>query len=665
MSISAASLILVPLETTELELVGTAGSDPIHLTGLNLPIPAITNEFASSPDTEGGRRTRTKADNSDGSLTLRVSANDMDDFWAAVALLQETVAALHREGGSISYTPPDGAQVAYDVEAISITGLPTDPTLALGRCEPEITFTCLPFARLVPADALTAQTGSDPINGFEIPATDGSAEALARLTIADLASVTHDWVEYGIEEDYDSAIPVPLLLTADTDLSATGFAGSSTTRAGAYSTGHAVKRGSLLSYPQAICTTGNQKHIGPWRPFVRVYGAGSGPIYVRLSTRIGGGTRRRMMEHGDWIAVPQLGAFCEVDLGVLEIDEALVGTQGWEGWIEAYTETIGDTLDVDYLGMMPASKYGLATLDQQTEYSSAPSAHDEFDQSTGDLTLKALPDGSGVWTGTGGGGTDFTVNATDHVAQRVASGDPALGGRYVLAPPTLTACVLRGDVLFTGKPNGALALAGIARYTDTDNWLRFVLAPYIRQVVVQKRVGGTFTTLGITAPSALYKLPNVWYSAIISIDENGNWKLQGGVKGSGFADLLEGQDAALATGGALASGKVGLYDKYEGSSGVVRQYDNVIAFPGVAARHILNADKQFVIDADHADTESVSSTVWTPTTIEGVYPRLVPGKPTRLAVRARRKNTRIATATNVTDEIQVDLEATPRVHLLG
>lgn len=662
MSIAAASLIL-DYGGSDVEVVGASMGDIYGLLELNLPLVVFENEFATSPDTEGGKRVRSTPQNSEGSLRVRVIADDANTFWGGVTALEEVTAKLHRDGGAVRYVPPDGNPVIFDVEAAAISELPTDASLALYRAQPVIAFTCLPFGRLDPETLVAAASFSSPLADVEVPEPSGSALALGKLTVTDLEGQGHDWVEYGFEDDYDASSPAPLLLVG-TDLPIIGFAGAGATRSGAYGAGAPVRRAALISYPVAICGTGAQGHTGRWQPFVRVFGTGSGPIYVRLSRRTGSAR----MEHGEWVQLPQLGAWTEVNLGLVEIDKANVGAQGWEGWIEAYTETIGDSLDVNYLGMMPASRYGLLTRDQRTEYSAAPLGRDEFDQSAGDLNGKALPDGSGNWSTSGGSG-DFTVDATNHVAARTASGESVLGGRYALGPTDgVAACVLRGDIFFSATPNGSLVLAGIVRYSDANNWLRFALAPRLGIVTVQKRVAGTLTTLAVSPASggsAFYKLKNVWYSAIIAVDERGNWNLQGGVKGSGFVELLSGQDNDLATGGALEAGKVGLYDEYVGSGTVTRRYDNVIAFAGVAAPHIINAERSLVIDADRADSEPVSDLVWTPATPEGVYPRLIPGQVTRLAVRVRRENVRIGSADDVTDSTKLDLVATPRVLLLG
>jgi hypothetical protein len=133
-----------------LELIGT-GSTGIWLKqdGLNLPVVGKEMTYAESADSEGRRRIRSKPQNAEGSFAVFISASTDAVFWDWADNLQELVESAHENKGTITYTPPGGEQVTYDLESIQVTGMPQSGVMLNNRIvEVEVSFECLPYGRL-------------------------------------------------------------------------------------------------------------------------------------------------------------------------------------------------------------------------------------------------------------------------------------------------------------------------------------------------------------------------------------------------------------------------------------------------------------------------------------------------------------------------------------
>jgi hypothetical protein len=169
----------------------------------------------------------------------------------------------------------------------------------------------------------------------------------------------------------------------------TTFAGVQATRTGAFDpteSGTNVIRATLGTTPLAVCGTGMQGHVGPYRVKPRVFAAGTGPVYVRIAARYGGG----QLTYGEWKLVPVIGEWCEMDCGVFTPPVAPVGAQGWEARVEAVSETAGDTIDVDYVILIGAGRFAKAKVSAVYESPSSVLASDTFDQTSGTLGGKVI-----------------------------------------------------------------------------------------------------------------------------------------------------------------------------------------------------------------------------------------------------------------------------------
>jgi hypothetical protein len=493
---------------------------------------------------------------------------------------------------------------------------------------------------------------------LSLPTVTGDVDAEARLVVTPDADV--DWVAWGLE--YLNQTGADLLLNTP-DLTITGFAGTSTTRAGSNSTN--IFRGTLTTSPVAVCGTGSQPHVGVYRIYARLWASGLG-VRARMTYREGDGPTKSL----EWETPPAANGWVELDLGVITVPAKLLGTQRWKGQIEAYSSTAGDTLDVDYLILMPAGEgFGRARREITFETSTTFSARDEFDQSAGALTGKTAPVG-GVWAGAGDT-DDFQVNATSHTITRAVDGDAdANTGRYgVSGVAGFAAQAAQVDFTLPSmavvNPDNA-HFGVLARYTDVNNWLMatLVIDPSTALLKVRKRVASTVSTIASLPVSVNFGSS---FTFRLQVDAAGRYFLWWGLRGTTLGSpVIGGQDTVLATGGALASGKPGLYDAHVGVLGVAstRSYDNFLAFVP-AGNAVAFANQSIEFRSDDTVREDSTGTYWgRPPEYRGA-PFFVPpagdkNRTSRVVVMARKND--VQTMPNPTVGVNVTVGAfyTPR-----
>jgi hypothetical protein len=310
----------------------------------------------------------------------------------------------------------------------------------------------------------------------------------------------------------------------------------------------------------------------------------------------------------------------------------------------------------------------------------ALTAHDEFRQVSATMSGATLPQG-GTWTTAGSSAGDFAIDTTDHWVQRSVTTDTgalAAGGRFAVASSSsLAGCVVQGDVGTIASGTVSDAFSGIvARYVNTTNYLllavqwRYGLAssPYAAVLQLWKYVSGTGTFLGGGTVQVINNA--TWFMPIqLVVDAAGRFFAFWGSYVTprpampSLAFSFAGQDAALATGGALASGLSGFYDFGDASS-VTRQFANYWsgAFNGDAA---FFSGKQLEVRSDRANRQNSSATIWTPpSSYVGQYLRV----PTpayydgvdNVLVKATRNNPAFFAPDPAGDAIEAQVNVTPR-----
>jgi hypothetical protein len=279
-------------------------------------------------------------------------------------------------------------------------------------------------------------------------------------------------------------------------------------------------------------------------------------------------------------------------------------------------------------------------------------ARDEFAQTAGNLGGKTLPVG-GLWA-TSGVATDFSVTGSGSVTR--ATGTEASPRFAVAGTSTLTALAASLDVVSHNSIAGILL-----RYVDASNYAVAytyypsgggTLAFYIRLNVVVAGVTTTYTSVvgswDISTPITLG----------VTVDRAGRFSLT-----NNGVSALTGQDSRLATGGALASGNVGIYDFNTSPFALTRTFDNFWAAAFVSDAAVF-ASKQLEIRNDRVIRQDSTGSVWVAvSSFEGDYLLVPPAgkeaRTSRVIVKGCRNDPTTGSDSAI-DDISAQLIYTPR-----
>ncbi len=500
------------------------------------------------------------------------------------------------------------------------------------------------------------------IAGITLEGIPGHVDALGELTLTGTESMDH--VEVGIQHPFDPDDPEPLLIDSSS-LVSSGFAGSAATRTGAYSA-DGVIRATLTTSPVAICSTGPQPHTGRWKVGTRVY-ASATEVYVRLNWRVGDGK----FTPGPWRRVPGAANFYDVALDVINIAEVPSGTHSWEGYIEAYTDTPGTTLDVDFVDVFPAAVYALARVPLLLGTPVAFLDRDEFDQSAGNLNAKTSAGGK-TWA-TSGDAVDLAVEATGHTVEREQDQDADIHSGRTAISGAAAATTQLVEISFKRSNHDSGVYHGLyARWADASNWFKAQISSnatsHLASLRLYYNVAGSVATL--PGPQTFPELAiNTWYRLSMLVTADGQvfvWLYQpGGERGDPIHQV---QLSQLATGGALASGKPGFYDAQTSTAADrTRSYDDFLASTP-AIDHALWSGQSAKLKHDSYQRENAAGTRYGKLPIEGQYLRIPPatraGAKSRLAIKTRRFDVSGGLpSTGLGDSLTVDLTVVPRVLL--
>lgn len=659
------SPVLTPAPSTEIEsliLDGLALNDHIDFSveavDLTPPAKRLLWQPAKDGDAlgdEAGYERRT--------ITVRIRPRVDGTMDAALAKLGQITDKLQKaeraDGGVALIWTPGGSLFTLTAYVLSgeVTRMPLEmsgPDAGWVQHRPvvEIRLDCKPFLY---GDEVTEAvvTNTDPMQIATIEDVAGDVPAEARIIVSDNASKSRDHVEVGLHTGDSDQTSTDLILDSSS-FTVSGFSGTSTTRSGSY--GANVLRGTASPNWLALCSTGDETHVGIYRVKARVY-ASTDDASVRLAWRAGDTPHSR----NGATQIPIAAKWMEVDLGSVYLPEVELGAQRWEGRVEFKAETSGATVDVDTVFLVPAERYGLArhpaaSLDfTPTSYAAA----DEFDQAAGALTGKTARLG-GNWSGAGDS-DDFSVVATvpfvedSHAARTAVSDADVFSGRFATLGSAVAACGVQADVNWSASADNATGV--LARYVDTDNWMALTMG--YGELFIQIVVGGAPVDEKHT-PSALFRANNYWFRGLhLTIDAAGNWAAAlGGVQ------VRSGQIDDLATGGALATGKVGIYDAQPSATANTRKVDNFAAWTPEADHAVWSGQS---IEFRHDDTlrENSAGTIYgRPPSYRGSR-FFIPqagdeGKITRVAAKARRNDVADFPDTSIADSTSLTVLYTPR-----
>lgn len=675
------SLILDGLDLSQ----GEGGA--IRLDMFNPPLFRKRYEWVEGADSDGALLARDPLV-SVGDATVRVaipgvSRDDANTTVASiVAKLEE--AEQHAAGIPLLWTPSDGTVTGTCyVLSGEVTEFPADWESGYMSNQPLITFTlsCAPGWYTDPV-IYTGSATAGPLVTLELADVPGDVPSPGTLTITDASSQNRRTVEWGAEHrHYNPASPWSLVLDSDS-LVTSGFAGTQTTLAGAYdpgASGNSIISSVVATAPQAVCGTGAQPHIGTFRVDARL---NTGPggwtnVYVRLAWRVGDGPYTTNDPVGPLTSSVQ--EFIERGLGTITVPEATTGTQSWDGRIEAWRSDGADTVMVDYLKLIP-TEAGYGKL--RASYSYTPGVISASDAFTGMAAAAALnartPDVGAAWA-TSGATTDFAGETVAGVAVPGASGAPRVvrsttadsGFRYGVLGGNMTDMEVAALTYHGGT---GVITAVVARWVDASNHLRFQwVAPATGSVVgtpgtlqIVKVVAGVETVIGSTsgypASASYYTLRVIVFSSGRAI----------GLAESPFGAtgyVVEATDTALAGAGTLASGKPGIADKNNSGAARTRSYDDVVVSVPATEPVILYSARALKIHHNNAERESSAGGTWgRPQSYRGsrfwVRPAGDADRTTRVAVKASRNDLDSTEDANLTDQITLAVEVTPRYAVL-
>lgn len=656
MAIEAFSLDGLALEASPFQIADT----PVFT-----PAP-LRLDWVGGVDTDGSVPLDAgHSDNATLTLPMRVKQQSTANLaWQQLATLLKKLEAtrLIKTGLELLWTPKDATDtwelrvLSGEIPELSMASR-GDAIGYLSR-SPRFTvvLTCAPFLyRDNESIEFTEVTSTEPVFSISLASVPGHVDAEATITVTDNATQGRRHVEWGLGKGTAGS-----LLIDSASLVISGFLGTSTTRTGAYSSSGVI-RASLATQPQAVCGTGNLAHVGTFRPKARIYATDSA-IRVRFAYRTADGPYTYL----PWITPPVTDDFCEVAFGVMTIAEVQAGAQQWDGRIEAYSTSANEQVDIDYIEVLPAERWGKA----RGRYLYRPGllvARDEFNLPiSSTLNAQVAPLG-GTWATTGATG-DFTAISgpgTGNVSMRRATTSDGSYRTAVLGATAYANTEVGVDFYLSGGVTAAnVAVHGIyARWVDASNHLALLHTTGVLtlQAIV---LGSAVMAAAIYVPDAL----ETWFSLRLVVYTSGI-AIATLLSGSGaIIDEITFQHSSLATGGALDDGKPGMFDLNSGTTALSRYFDNFYAATPFAEQYAINSGRAILFR--HDSTERLSSdglTYGKPDSYTGSR-AFVPcagneNRTTRLWAKARRLDIDVAADSSIADSTKVDVSLRPRYRM--
>jgi hypothetical protein len=506
-------------------------------------------------------------------------------FATARSLIQAKAALWMREGGFGKRILATGGTVYFDVASNGLT-LSGDTVQAIRSVDDDAELRIEALPDFYEAEELVGQAEEASASELimAIPDPGGDMPARVRIVVDEKQGVDQRGLIWAFRSrHYSSGSTAKTayeaeelqLLDAARKVGLSGASGGTVVQHGTISTSWTpIVRGRIggTAYPT---------HTGTNRVFARIYSTSGTLAQARLVWGMGGDLVHPV-ENAAY-RVPGASNFYIADLGEARPDRPPVGPHRWDWQIQAKGDIGDEDFKVDKVWIVSADE-GMGLLSAPTNQATsfyAYAARDEFNQVAGTLTGKALPIG-GTWIGAGDA-SDSSVEAVGHTLQRSAVSDEGLGvhqGRlHIASAPTLAATVVEVDLKVNALGNNSLGL--LARYASVANFLAVYLNVASSTLFVEKRVSSTSTIL--RAYPLLVFSTNTWYSLRTLVDTSGNVEVYFGPKGmSGALPLFNVTDSALATGGAIASGKVGIMDHAKSEGAMTRSFDNFLAWEPAA-----------------------------------------------------------------------------------
>lgn len=587
-------------------------------------------------------------------IPLRIQSSGTVSFDQARAKLQKKVALFQQEGGWIKRVISGGGTLYADVVNAGLT-------LSGGWMQAQKSMDVDAELRLevIPdfyEDEITLSDHTEttlPELTFTETNLRGDYPARVRIVVDDDQGADQSSLFWAIRSrNYDSATTAKPAYEAEA--LTTLDAATRTSLSGA-SGGTVVQHASLADDWTPVVGTNLQAgtyltHTGTYRVMARVYSNGGtsssgGTISTRFVWDVGDLVTPTTNEA--WNLPTQGSQFYIADLGEIRLDKIPSGSHRWGGQIQAKGQ--GGTIAVDRVWFLNTDEgFGICKGAASATGLSSFTARDSFDQTSGTLTGKVLSTG-GTWSGAGDA-DDFSIDTSGHTVQRTATSDTATyaGARWAIAgTATFTTQTVQADVKWSAAMLSASTGLGVfARYTDTSNFLVAVVSPISASQTYLQIVGYVSGSVrifpGTIGLGPLWAITSTSYRLKLDITSAGVLTVWGGFASLDLPStpLFSRQFSSLATGGALASGKVGIFDWNSTATASTRTYDNfLVTVPTLDAA--IFASQSAELSTKALLREDSAGAAYGPiSSSTGDLPRLpaggIEGRSTELTVKASR-----------------------------
>ena len=638
----------------------------------SFPAPPVNVMYSSSVDTEGELAVSRRYGNR--TITLRIAMDESGANNTLLDALQMKFAKLQREGGTLKRTRKDGSTIRiYDIVTGDGWGILYDHAYLLAHsAEVAVTFPASPLAR-----GAEVELGTDTVETTlpclikTVTGPAGDAPALGRLLI-DNDDATNDqrWLTWGLQSrNYSNATTAALFYEAEALTPQGGAAIATRTGASGGGTNNVISTGGL-ELPQQFKSILSLKllagtyftHVGQYNVYARVLASTTA---TRLALQWGQGdflVQGTNAEVGPVIA----SEFCLVDLGQVDIERAVTGTNRWEGRILARAVGVnGAAMEIDCVFLVPVTEgFGQVSAVARFAAPSAQNAQDSFFATTtgGALSARVAPLG-GTWV-TSGAATDLTFTDGPGSGEESVTRN-ATGARYGILGATNYTNVEVGALVQTSNPvNTATQRYGVVtRWVDSSNYVFAGVTTGVTRdsFSLITRVAGT-ETVQRTVSSPISTM-NRWWDVRLAAYTTGRMVALLYIDQVLIARLVA-NSTAVATAGALASGKPGILDDPSSATFPTRYYANFYAASPTVEDAAVFASQSVQVTHNNVVREDTTGTVWSaPGSYEGDYV-LVPsagaeGRSSRLIVMGSRNVLGEGPDSGV-DDLSARLFATPR-----
>lgn len=641
--------------------------------------PKKKPEWAQGSDSDGAELIRTPLyENRTITATIRITgAANMDaalvKFGELVDLLQE--AEKNPQGVPLEWTPANSTKtITFYVLTAEVTSIPImvegSPGWFVAQPQVIVSMTVKPFgygAEVEVAAAKSIETGLSVVV-LTVPTVAGDVPAEGRLVITDTAAVGRRWVERGLQNRYYDAA-TSLILAAEA-MTPVGGTRSEAANTGAYSPSSTKKTiaTTLVNEPTICCETGVLKHVGSFRVKARIEAVlGAASVAERVKLRLSYQDGEGPFKAHPWQTPTLGGKYVEVDLGTVTVEPTKSGAQKWLGRIEAYSENgiAKDVLHANYLTFIPVMEgYGKSVAPASTAGGTI-SAFDNFTTGTlsGALNTRTPPVGT-AWA-TSGVATDFTV--TEGGVTRATELDAS--PRYAVFGAAMGNSKATTVTEWSGNGE-ASTIALLLRWVSSESFAFTRATRHKNQLTIELgvKVAGATTVLAtqVVTLAPIKTLPAYW-TAEITATLDGSLSASGFVTsaGSNTSFTLAASNAAVATGGTLASGKAGIYDANTVTEKLTRKIGVLAAaaLPGVP--YVIQPSQSMEARSDSTIAEDVTGTYTGPVPQDRGSRFFLPqdgsaNRTSRIIVKADRNDLDESDQQTIGDTFTVQVFATPR-----